>query len=296
MKPYSRFQFDAKPARSPLASFNGLAQRKCACGGTCATCSDSVHANDSIRQPRRVNGLGHNFGTVGVFAADRGALAVQDQTPTQSGGLDEGLIKEVPPASTMEPTTELDPGTKTSSGTPVIDSVEMVSSASGAIGGFEEITCDASLNQPGPYNDIWAKGSIANVHQVHFHVSQGWAGDVRAKRVVNRMSAGQGQQFPKTGDDGPPPHEFQFTKDKMVIADAPGWCRTLKESDFPVTYTGDFGLYAYDPLNMNILASISYHVEISKTYFGQIDPVNTVTVTDTKIGRTPVKSPAPPKK
>jgi hypothetical protein len=171
----------------------------------------------------------------------------------------------------------------------------MVSSASGALGGFEEIACDASLNQPGPYNDIWAKGSIANVHQVHFHVSQGWAGDVRAKRVVNRTSAGQGQQFPKSGDDGPPPHEFQFTKDKMVIADAPGWCRTLKESDFPVTYSGDFGLYAYDPLNRNILASISYHVEISKTYFGQIDPVNTVTVTDKKIGSTAVKSPVPKK-
>jgi hypothetical protein len=195
----------------------------------------------------------------------------------------------------MEPTNQLDTGKETSgANTPVIDSVEMVTSASGAIGGFEEITCDASLNQPGPYNDIWARGSIANVHQVHFHVSQGWAGDLRAKRVVNRTSSSQGQQFPKTGDDGPPSHEFQFTKDKMVIADAPGWCRTLKESEFPVTYSGDFGLYAYDPLNMNILASISYHVEISKTNFGQIDAVNTVTVTDKKIGGT-VKSPVPKK-
>jgi hypothetical protein len=84
-------------------------------------------------------------------------------------------------------------------------------------------------------------------------------------------------------------------QDQMVIADAPGWCRTVKESDFPVTYSGDFGLYAFDPLNMNILANVSYHVEISKTYFGQIDPVNTVTVTDRKIGSS-VKSPVPPKK
>jgi hypothetical protein len=109
------------------------------------------------------------------------------------------------------------------------------------------------------------------------------------------MASKPGKPDTKVGWDGPPPHEVVTTKDKVVIGDAPGFCSRGTESDFPVTYSGDFSLYAFDPLNMSILASISYHVEISKTYFGQIDPVNTITVTDKKIG-SGVKSPVPPKK
>lgn len=271
-------------------------QRKCACRGTCAKCSDQTRADDFA--PARAAGLGHDFGRVGVFDGESGFTAAQDQTPTQSGGLEQAVIEGVPAASTMEPTTELDPGRDKASGTPVIDSVEMVTSSSGAVGGFDAITCDASLNQPCPYNDHWDKGAVANVQQVHFHLSQGWPGDVRMNRQVNRtatMASKPGKPDTKVGWDGPPDHEVVTTKDKVVVADAPGFCSRGAEPDFPVTYSGDFSLYAFDPLNMNILASISYHVEISKTYFGQIDPVNTITVTDKKIG-SGVKSPVPPKK
>jgi hypothetical protein len=183
--------------------------------------------------------------------------------------------------------------------TPVIDSVEMVTSSSGAVGGYREheVMCDASLNNPGPFNDFWAKGSIANVFQVHFHVSQGSPTDVRAARVVNgtaTAATGGGKSWTKAGDDSPPLWEYQFTKDKMVIADAPGWCNEMLDKDFPITYSRDFGLWAYDPLTKNILASIAYHVEISKTHYDQIDAVNTLTVTDTKIGGA-VASPYKPK-
>jgi hypothetical protein len=267
----------SSPSFTPARS--SYVQRKCACGGT----------------PARVE-LGHDFGRVGVFAGDRTRFTAQDQT--QSGGLGEGLTKGVPAASTMTPTTTLDKGTESSeSSTPVIDSVELITSSNGAVGGFKEKEdlCDASLNKPGPFTDPSWNGAIANVHQIHFHVSEGWVGNLRALRMVNRTATGRGQSFPESKNDGPPPHEYQFTKDKMVIADAPGWCRTLKESDFPITYSGDFGLYAYDPLNMKILASIAYHVEISKAHFSDPSPVNTVTVTDKKIG-SGVKSPVPPKK
>jgi hypothetical protein len=183
--------------------------------------------------------------------------------------------------------------------TPVIDSVEMVTSSSGAVGGYREheVMCDASLNNPGPFNDFWAKGSIANVFQVHFHVSQGSPTDVRAARVVNgtaTAATGGGKSWTKAGDDSPPLWEYQFTKDKMVIADAPGWCNEMLDKDFPVTYSRDFGLWAYDPLTKNILASIAYHVEISKTHYDQIDAVNTLTVTDKQIGGA-VASPYKPK-
>lgn len=290
------WQFTSKPARFQLPSSRTGAQRGCACGGACAKCNEQTEASEMFRPFPGSAELGHDFSRVGVFAGERGRFGAQDQT--QSGGLGKEITENVSPESKMTPTTTLDAGTDTQgSSTPVIDSVELITSLSGAVGGFKEKEdlCDASLNKPGPFTDPSWNGAIANVHQIHFHVSQGWAGNLRALRMVNRNATGRGQSFPESKNDGPPPHEYQFTKDKMVIADAPGWCRTLKEGDFPITYTGDFGLYAYDPLNNKILASIAYHVEISKAHFSDPSPVNTVTVTDKKIGSS-VKSPVPPKK
>jgi hypothetical protein len=80
----------------------------------------------------------------------------------------------------------------------------------------------------------------------------------------------------------------------MVIADAPGWCKTLQDGDFPVTYKADFSIYAWDAPTKAILASMSYHVEIEKTHYSQTDPVNAVSVTAKKVGGA-VKSPVKPK-
>jgi hypothetical protein len=272
-------------SRSPEhSSLLGQAAGKCSCGGSCAKCKEPANTSHSLRRAE----LGHSFGNVGVFA-------VQDQTPTQSGGLDEGLMNDIPQSSQMQPTETLETESNIPKGPPVIDSVELIDSETGAVGGFPKISCDASLDHPGPYNDHWWKGTVANLQQVHFHLSQGWPGDVRVNRQINRTaSTAKKQNDPKTGWDGPPEHEILTTKDKLVVADAPGFCSRASEDDFPVTYSADFGLYAFDPLDMKVLASISYHVEISKTSFYQIDPVNTITVTDKKIG-SGVKSPVPPK-
>lgn len=234
--------------------------------------------------------FGHDFSKVPV------TRLISDQT--QSGGLGEEFTKGG--AETPAPTNDLNLGNeeaKPNTTAPVIDQVEMVTSSTGAVKGYDEKldTCDASLNKPGPFNDVAFKGSVANVHQVQFRVSQGNAGDLRASRVVNRTASGGGKNFSKSGNDGPPEHEYSFTKNKMVVADAPGWCSVLKESDFPVTYSGDFAMYAWDAPTHNILASIAYHVEIKKTHFSQGDPVNTVSVTDKKIGGL-VPSPVKPKK
>jgi len=245
-------------------------------------------------------GFGHDFSDVRVLSDSAQPATANDQTPTQSGGLAEEFMNQgKAPGETegKEPELNLGQDETKASTTPVIDKVELISSATGAVGGYpaKEDMCDASLSKPGPFNDLAFNGSIANVHQIHFHVSQGNPGDLRASRVVNRTAEGRGQKFPKSGNDGPPEHEYSFTKDKMVVADAPGWCSKLTESDFPVSYSGDFALYAWDAPTKQILASISYHVEIKKTHFSQGDPVNTVSVTDTKIGGT-VPSPVKPKK
>lgn len=240
----------------------------------------------------------HDFGTVSLFPRNaRSIPRINDQT--QSGGLGEEFTKGAPPPPTEKPATDLNMGegeTPTAT-TPVVDSVDLVSSATGAVGGYPDKidTCDASLNKPGSFNDLAFKGSIANVHQIHFHVSQGNPGDLRATRMVNRTAEGRGQKFAKSENDGPPDHEYRFTKDKMVIADAPGWCTTLKESDFPVSYSGDFALYAWDAPTKQILASIAYHVEIKKTHFSDGGATNTVSVTDKKVGGA-VPSPVKPKK
>jgi hypothetical protein len=247
--------------------------------------------NDPVRR--------HDFGIVPIFPRSTSSFPrINDQT--QSGGLGEEFTKGAPAApATATPTTDLNmgEGETEATTTPVIDSVELVSSTTGAVGGYpeKEDTCDASLSKPGPFNDLAFKGSVANVHQIHFHVAQGNPGDLRATRIVNRTAVGRGQTFPKSGNDGPPDHEYKFTKDKMVVADAPGWCSTLKESDFPVSYSGDFALYAWDAATQKILASIAYHVEIKKSHFSDGGATNTVSVTDKKIGGT-VPSPVKPKK
>jgi hypothetical protein len=250
------------------------------------------HTLDGTARNSEEPNLGHDFSKVRVLSND----AVNDQT--QSGGLDPKFMR----GSEAAPTTDKDismgdeyTGTST---TPVVDQVELVDSSTGAVGGYpaKTDTCDASLNSPGPFNDNFYLGSVANVHQVQFHVARGYPGDLRAKRIVNRTSEGRGQKLPPhSGDDGPPGHEYMYTKDKMVVADAPGWCSTLKETDFPVKYKADFSTYAWDAPTLKILASISYHVEIEKTHYVQRDPVNTVTVTDKKIGGA-VASPVKPKK
>jgi hypothetical protein len=238
----------------------------------------------------------YDFGRVRIFAdAARQAVGATDQT--QSGGLDPKFTEAGATAPAMEKDVGMGDEYSGTSTTPVIDQVDLVTSEAGAVGGYAEKldTCLASLNQPGPFNDTFAHGSVANVHQVQFHVSQGYPGDLRATRIVNRTATGQGKNFPKSGPDGPPDHEYKYTRDKMVVADAPGWCSSLKESDFPVTYSGDFAVYAWDAPTQKILASISYHVEISKSHYSYRDPVNTVKVTDKKIGAA-VTSPAKPKK
>jgi hypothetical protein len=296
-------------AVSTAAPRNNLVQRKCACGGSssekCGECekkqepgrtSTTQVTDRTVRHSSSeslASNLGHDFSKVRVFPNE----AVNDQT--QSGGLDPKFMQTSEPAPATEKDISMGDEYQGTSTTPVIDQVELVSSSTGAVGGYpaKMDTCDASLNNPGPFNDNFFLGSVANVHQVQFHVARGYPGDLRAKRIVNRTSTGRGQQLPpKSGDDGLPDHEYMYTKDKMVVADAPGWCsQPLKDTDFPVTYKADFSTYAWDAPTQKILASISYHVEIEKTHYVQRDPINTVSVTAKKIGGA-VASPVKPKK
>lgn len=206
-------------------------------------------------------------------AADQAQAVTEKDQPA----LDEGAAA---PSETAQPLA--------GSGDPHIDSVSLITSATGAAGGYpaKEDMCDLTLNKPGPYNDTTG-GSVANVHQVHFHLDRGKSSQLLAKRVVDRKAEGRGQTFTKKGDDGPPAHEIKTaTDDKLVIADAPGWCRKdLKSGDFPLKYAAKFILAAYDPLHVQDgqTALIKYEVNIEKTSISQASPTNTVKETAKKV-------------
>ncbi|HVF91216.1 MAG TPA: hypothetical protein VNH22_14210 [Blastocatellia bacterium] len=233
-------------------------------------------------------GRGHDFSRVPVFAT--GPYRPNDETPPgQPDAQADG-----PQSKGGAPQADINLGEENNprSTTPVVDKVELVTDEAGAVGGYaEDLTCSASLNSPGPFNDTWGRGSIANVHQVQFHMARGRSDDLRAVRVVNRTANAFGKPWTKNGNDGPPLHELQYTTDKMVVADAPGWCMPMPENAFPIDYKADFSTYAYDPLTRKIVASISYHVEISKTHFSDRGAFNHAYVTDTKIGAAAVASP-----
>jgi len=177
-----------------------------------------------------------------------------------------------------------------------LDRIDFVTSSSGAVGGYpaKEDKCDASLSKPEAFNDT-KKGPVANVHQVQFNMSRGKPESLTPIRVVDRTATGGGKTFTKSGNDGPPAHEQKTTDEKLIVADAPGWCNTVTQSDFPLTYKGDFALYAFDLLSKSAVASVSYQVEISKTSLSDASAVNTVKVKDKKIGGA-VPSPVKPKK
>jgi len=284
-----RTQLGAAP-RSAVKPMQNCAQRTNAVSAAPLT----AHVGNVEKRVTATCGGSHDFSKVRVLSGHSNDFpSVNDQT--QSGGLDPkpaaaGGNGQPAPAKAAKDDT-LSPTSKP----PVVDDVQLITSAAGATGGFAAIECDASLNNPGPWNDTWAKLSVANVHQVYFHVSQGNPQDLRATRMVDRKAVGHGQNSAKSDYDGPPDHEYRYTKDAMVIADAPGWCKTLHEDDFPISYTADFSTYAWDAPTKSILASISYHVEILKQHYSQIDPVNTVSVTAKKIGGA-VASPVKPKK
>lgn len=166
-----------------------------------------------------------------------------------------------------------------------VDTIELVTSGAGAATGYpaSEPGCKASLNTPGPFNDT-VQGSIVNVHQVHVHMKSGAADQPKVTRLVKRKASAGGQDFDRSGNDGPPPHEFKFPNgpqgDKLVVADAPGWCRRdLDGSRFPLTYSAEFTFAVFDPLNKQVLALLEYHVEILKRSKTDAKAVNSVAVT-----------------
>jgi len=273
-----RTQLKAPPAPSFIPVRGDVLQ--------CKPCHPLSAKTHSFVEPH----FGHDFSKVRVHSGGASRPdVVNDQTPGEEA--ERGITQ---PAG---PTTEPDTGAEQESGGDLqVDRIDFVTSSSGAVGGYpaKEDKCDASLSKPEPFNDT-TKGAVANVHQVHFHMSRGKPESLTPVRMVDRTATGGGKTFTKSGNDGPPSHEQKTTDEKLVVADAPGWCNTVTQSDFPLTYKGDFALYAFDLLTKSAVASVSYQVEISKTSLSDASAVNTVKVKDKKIGGA-VPSPVKPKK
>src|SRR5207237_6172050 len=121
--------------------------------------SDSHTLDVTARNSEKPN-FGHDFSRVRVLSHE----AVSDQT--QSGGLDPKFTQGGSPApASTDKDISMGDEYKGTSTAPVVDQVELVSSSTGAVGGYPAKidTCDASLNNPGPFNDNFFLGSVANV-------------------------------------------------------------------------------------------------------------------------------------
>ena len=165
-----------------------------------------------------------------------------------------------------------------------VDKIDIVDSATGAIGGYPAIT-SGDLNAPGPFNST-ATGGVNNVHQIHVHLDNGssasltptrivrgsnWLNGVELKHPADQvMPAGEAGP-PKAGGfggvmdapDGPAAHEIKRpTTDKLVVADAPGIGR-LAASHYPYVHKSTFSL-TVSASSGAAIASIRYGVRISK--------------------------------
>lgn len=137
------------------ATTRGVLQRKCGCGENCGgSCSQKVedsstHSTSPLSRVATQTRVGHNFSKVPVLSPE----AVNDQT--QSGGLDPKFMGGTSPEAPDGKDISMGDEYQDTSKVPVIDQVDLVTSSTGAVGGYpaKMDTCDASLNNPGPFND-----------------------------------------------------------------------------------------------------------------------------------------------
>jgi peptidoglycan hydrolase-like protein with peptidoglycan-binding domain len=197
-------------------------------------------------------------------------------------------------------------GPPTASPTPLsVDRIDVVDSATGAIGGYPAIVGGASLNTPGPFSDP-TTGETKNSHQIHFHLDNGNSASLTPRRELQRTAIIRGtahenppaQVLPpgvhgppipggftglRVGPDGPPPHEIQRPNaDTIVIADAPGINRAPVATDYPISYRSHFFLTVEDARSAPI-ARIKYDVNIRRTSLANIpNAENRVVATEKK--------------
>ncbi len=167
---------------------------------------------------------------------------------------------------------------------PRIGSIDVVDSASGAVGGYPPVTT-GDLNSPGPFNHP-SNGGVSNVHQIHFTLSQGDSAFVTPRREIQRSAwfAGTENRNPAdkpaspgsggsptpggfngsgVGPAGPSAHEVQRpSSSRIVVADAPG-AASLPAASFPFIYRSHFSVtLAAQGVD---IARIKYDVRIEKT-------------------------------
>ncbi len=171
------------------------------------------------------------------------------------------------------------------SSTPVVDRIDVIKS-SGGFSGFPVVK-GVDLNKPGKYNLTTGEGSVMNIHQIAFHLSQGSPNDVKLLRCVDRVGRAGDKAIHKTSLDGPSLPTVVRSGKNIVVADSPGYRGTKKkdkEKPFPVSYIANFKLYAYDMVTKKVLASVDYVVVILKNKRSQASPVNRIGAIEKKFG------------
>jgi hypothetical protein len=190
-------------------------------------------------------------------ALSQGTNAVAD--PTQSAV----------PAQTQPGQTQV-PGT-TPAKLNKVSSITAITSAAGAITGFPSFPGVPDLNSPGPVNDV-KTGACENVQQIKFDLTGIAPNEVDLTRTKNGVAGPVGQTQPRTGLDGPS-DPTKLRKDSFIaVADTPGIHQA--SAGFPLQYTVDFVLYAWDVVTKQVLGKATYTVNIVKQAQADPKPVN----------------------
>jgi hypothetical protein len=131
-----------------------------------------------------------------------------------------------------------------------VDSITIVDSESGAVGGFPDIKGPASLDHPGPFDNAPSvtPAEIKNVHQIHVHFDQGEESLVmpyRTRQVISEIRGGNPTREGKRQLEGPgeaagvkdisedDPGIMRLPPDRLVVADAPGPYLMRPRRDYP---------------------------------------------------------------
>jgi hypothetical protein len=154
-----------------------------------------------------------------------------------------------------------------------VSAVTLIDSPTGALSGFPSLAGVPDLNTPGPFNDT-TTGACQNVQQIRFDLNGITPNEVDLFRKKDGVAGPVGQEQPRKGPDGPSdPTKLRKDKEGLIaVADTPGISKA--NAGFPLRYTLNFELYAFDVVSKGILAKVTYSVNIVKQAVNDAKPVN----------------------
>jgi hypothetical protein len=186
------------------------------------------------------------------------------------------------PTADVSPKTEVASGMATpapiATGTSKVKAVTAITGKTNALTGFPSLPGVPDLNTPGAINNT-TTGACQNVQQIKFDLAAIAPNEVDLLRLKDGAAGQVGKEKPRKGNDGPSDPGKLRGSDFIAVADTPGIslapnATTIDPAAFPLRYSVDFQLFAFDIVSKAILAKVTYSVNILKQTQSDPAPVN----------------------